>query len=108
MTEKLTEEELIRHAAIDSAHNLKNFMGNLSPDFAGKRLLSTATSEVVAQEVLKVMCREVWLFEKEKTEDGIKFKVDAQGKLIPIEGAMETGGVTFDVFQEIYDVCKSL
>ena len=90
----------------NSAYQLKNFLGNFSPDFLNQLWYEKASPEDIAAEVNKVMVRDIVLFEKERIGDELKFKTDDEGQLIPIEGAEETHNVTITEFQELYDACQ--
>lgn len=103
-----TAEDMLRARSRRSADSLKVFMGNLSPDYAGKRFFKEASPEEIARRVLDIMVREVDLFEKKlSTGDGKpRFRVDGKEKLIPRPTSIETEGVEFKDFQLVFDACQ--
>lgn len=99
--------EVLHDLEGDTAHQMRNFLGNLSLSYAGKTAFSRMSPIELARAVRERMVREIALFEKEQAPDGKgRFRLDSQGHLIPKKGVRETHGFTLSDFEILHQAVQ--
>lgn len=91
-----------------TAFGLKNLLRNMYP-FSQNEVRSSISQADLANHISKSFIRHAFQLFKYKepfSYDNLEFLTDKQGRLIPSDKATETEGVSFEIFQQLWDLTK--